>query len=154
MRRVIAIAVAGASLAGCSSLSFDGFKATPTAVPLQVDSTPQGAEARTSLGQSCRTPCTLQVPAPDAGFDVTFTLDRFMPATVPVQVIRNSGAFNDSPPVVLDPNPIVAELQPAAPPPKGAKSGKAKPMRPKKPKAPKAAAATAGSPFPAPNAPR
>ncbi|WP_284416866.1 MULTISPECIES: hypothetical protein [unclassified Bradyrhizobium] len=153
MRRVIAIAIAGAGLAGCSSFSMDAFKAAPTEVPVQLDSVPQGADAKTSLGPGCKTPCTVQVPAPDAGFSVTFTLDRYLPATIPVQVIRNSGDFNNSPPVVMDPSPVVAELQPApGAPPKAVKH-----MRPKKPKPQKSAAApapaapaTTGSTFPAP----
>jgi outer membrane murein-binding lipoprotein Lpp len=144
MRGVIAVAVAGMSLAGCSSLSLDSFKPTPPAVQVQLESNPPGADARTSLGPSCRTPCSVSVPAPDSGFDVTFTLDKFLPVTVPVQVIRNSGAFNTSPPVVLDPDPVVAELQPA-PLPKGTKR-----MRPK-PKAARHAAAPASA-FPDPNA--
>ncbi|MBR1135116.1 MAG: hypothetical protein E6431_11380 [Bradyrhizobium sp.] len=127
-------------------------------VPVQLDSVPQGAEAKTSLGPGCKTPCTVSVPAPDAGFSVTFTMDKYQPATIPVQVIRNSGDFNSSPPVVMDPSPVVAELQPAAPAPKAVKH-----MRPKKPKPQKSAAAPAaaapapaatGSAFPAPTAAR
>ena len=141
-------------MAGCSSFSMDAFKTAPPEVPVQLDSVPQGAEAKTSLGPSCKTPCSVPVAAPDSGFTVTFTLDKYLPATVPVQVIRNTGAFNTSPPVVMDPNPVVAELQPAPPAPKAVKH-----MRPKKPKPPKAAAApapaaatpaTTGSTFPAP----
>jgi len=147
MRRVVVIAIVGTGLAGCSSFSLDAFKPTPAAIQVQLESTPPGAEARTSLGPGCKTPCSVSVPAPDSGFTVTYTLDRFMPATVPVQVIRNTGAFNTSPPVVLDPDPVVGELQPAGPAPKAGKR-----MRPRRPKAPKAAAAPAaesgGSPFP------
>ncbi|WP_315726233.1 MULTISPECIES: hypothetical protein [unclassified Bradyrhizobium] len=153
MRRVIAIAVAGAGLAGCSSFSMDSFKLAAPEVPVQLESVPPGADAKTSLGPGCRTPCTVQVPAPDAGFSVTFTMDRYLPATIPVQVIRNTGDFNSSPPVVMDPSPVVAELQPApGAPPKAVKH-----MRPKKPKPQKSAAApaaaapaTTGSAFPAP----
>jgi len=155
MRRVIAIAVAGAGLAGCSSFSMDSFKMAAPEIPVQLDSVPPGAEAKTSLGPGCRTPCTVQVPAPDSGFSVTFTMDRYLPATIPVQVIRNTGDFNSSPPVVMDPSPVVAELQPApGAPPKAVKH-----MRPKKPKVQKSAAApapaaaapaTTGSTFPAP----
>lgn len=156
MWRVIAIAIAGAGLAGCSSFSMDSFKMAAPEVPVQLDSVPQGAEAKTSLGPGCKTPCTVSVPAPDAGFSVTFTMDKYQPATIPVQVIRNSGDFNSSPPVVMDPSPVVAELQPAAPAPKAVKH-----MRPKKPKPQKSAAAPAaaapapaatGSAFPAPTA--
>lgn len=158
MWRVIAIAIAGAGLAGCSSFSMDSFKMAAPEVTVQLDSVPQGAEAKTSLGPGCKTPCTVSVPAPDAGFSVTFTMDKYQPATIPVQVIRNSGDFNSSPPVVMDPSPVVAELQPAAPAPKAVKH-----MRPKKPKPQKSAAAPAaaapapaatGSAFPAPTAAR
>ena len=70
MRRGIAIAIAGYSLAGCSSLSWDAFKATPPTVQVQLESVPQGADARTSLGPGCKTPCTVDVSAPDSGFSV------------------------------------------------------------------------------------
>lgn len=145
MRRVIAIAVTGLSLAGCSTYSLDSSKATP--VQVQLESVPSGAEATTSLGPSCKTPCTANVPAPDAGFTVTFTLPKFQPVTVPVQVIRTPGDFTNPASVTTEPNPVFAELKPAGPPPKASK-----PMRPKKPKPPKAATAPASgaSPFPNP----
>ena len=60
----------------------DSFKSTPPLVPIQLESTPPGADATTSLGPGCKTPCTVSVPAPDAGFTVTFNLPRFLPATV------------------------------------------------------------------------
>src|SRR3954454_5147911 len=141
MRRIIAIAVTGASLAGCSSLSFDSFKSAPPLVKVALESTPPGADATTSLGPACKTPCSIDVPAPDAGFSVTFAMPRFQPVTVPVQVIRNPGDFTSPPTTVIEPSPVFAELQPAAPPPKGHK-----PMRPKKPKA-------ASAPAPAPAQP-
>jgi hypothetical protein len=149
MRRVIAIAFTGISLAGCSSFSLDSFKPTPPPVQVQLESTPPGADATTSLGPACKTPCSLSVPAPDAGFAVTFALPRFQPVTVPVQVIRNPGDFTTPATTIVEPSPVFAELRPAAPPPKVRK-----PMRPKKPKKPKAAAepAAGGSPFPAPAA--
>jgi hypothetical protein len=84
MRRAIAIAVAGTSLAGCSSLSFDSFKSAPPLVKVALESTPTGADATTSLGPACKTPCSIDVPAPDAGFSVTFAMPRFQPVTVPV----------------------------------------------------------------------
>ena len=149
MRRVIAIAVTGISLAGCSSFSLDSFKPTPPPVQVQLESTPPGADATTSLGPGCKTPCSVSVPAPDAGFAVTFALPRFQPVTVPVQVIRNPGDLTTPATTIIEPSPVFAELRPAAPPPKVRK-----PMRPKKPKKPKAAAepAAGGSPFPAPAA--
>src|SRR3954447_25454519 len=136
MRRVFAIAVAGASLAGCSSLpSLDYFKPAPQLVPVQLESAPPGADATTSLGPGCKTPCSVSVPAPDAGFAVTFNLPRFQPVTVPVQVIRNPGDFSNPATTIIEPSPVFAELRPTGPPPR------AKPMRPKRPKKPKPAAA-------------
>jgi hypothetical protein len=154
MRRVIAIAAAGLSLAGCSSFSsfsWDSFKpsagALPT-TPVQLDSLPQGADARTSVGPGCKTPCTAAVPIPDGGFTVTFSMNGFQPATVPVQVTKFAGDFTSPASVNIDPNPVFAELRPAGPPPKPPKK---KIMRPKRPKPPKGAApAPADSAFPAP----
>jgi hypothetical protein len=150
MRRVIAIAFAGMSLAGCSSASWDMFKSAPPTVQVQLESNPPGAEANTSLGPGCKTPCSVSVPAPDAPFTVSYTLNKYQPASVPVNVIKTPGDFSTPATVATDPNPVFAELQPATPP---------KPVkkyhRPKKPKptaAAPAAAPDAGSPFPDPNA--
>ncbi len=144
MRRVIVIAVTGASLAGCSSFSMDSFKPTPPTVQVQLDSIPSGADAKTSVGPGCKTPCSVAVPAVDSGFAVTFTLNKFLPVTIPVQIINIPGDFSTPASTTIDPNPVVAELKPAGPPPK--------PVRrpPPKPKKPKPAAAPAASPFPAP----
>ncbi|MDO8398488.1 MAG: hypothetical protein Q7T45_11780 [Bradyrhizobium sp.] len=152
MRRVVVIAVAGASLAGCSSLpssfSMDAFKSAPPTVQVQLDSIPSGADAKTSVGPGCKTPCSVAVPAVDGGFTVTYTLNKFLPATVPVQVINLPGDFSTPASTTIDPNPVVAELQPAGPPPKPVRK------RPPKPKQPKpAAAAPAASPFPPPPPP-
>jgi hypothetical protein len=148
MHRVIALAVAGATLAGCSSFSLDAFKPTPPTVQVQLDSVPPGADAKTSLGPGCKTPCSVAVTAPDSGFSVSYTLDKFQPATIPVQVIRNPGDFSTPASTTFDPNPVVAELQPAGPPPKGARK---KGLRPKKPKPLKGTAqAPADSAFPEP----
>ena len=144
MRRIVMIAVAGASLGGCSSFSVDAFKPTPPTLQVQLDSVPPGADARTSLGPGCKTPCSAAVKASESGFSVTYTLDKYQPVTIPVQVIRDPG---DASLITLDPNPVVAELQPTAPPPKAA--GK-KIFKPKKPKATAAAPAPEASPFPAP----
>ena len=153
MRRVFVIAVAGVSLAGCSSSSFswDSLKPTPPAVQVQLDSTPQGADARTSIGQGCKTPCSVSLTPPDGGFSVTFTKEKFQPATVPVQVAHVDGDLLTAGKTNIEPNPVVAELQAEAPPPKPRKP------HPRKPKPAAAAAPTApaaaDSAFPAP-APR
>jgi hypothetical protein len=148
MRRVVVIALAGVGLAGCSSLSFDYFKSTPPSVQVNLDSIPSGAEARTSNGQSCKTPCSVRIPPAEAGFSVTFTMNKFQPATVPVQVIQNPGDFTTPASTTIDPNPVIAELKPAGPPPKPVR---AKPKRPKL--KPATTPAPAASPFPNPSAP-
>jgi hypothetical protein len=149
MHRVIAIAVAGLSLAGCSSFSMDYFKSAPPTMQVQIESTPPGADARTSLGQSCKTPCSVALPVPDSGgFTVSYAMPRFQPANVPVQVVQVPGDLLTPGTAKTDPNPVVAELQPAGPPPRAARK-----MRPKKPKVPEGTAADAppdGSAFQAP----
>ncbi|MDA9394072.1 hypothetical protein WN73_26575 [Bradyrhizobium sp. CCBAU 45394] len=158
MRRVIAIALAGASLlgttslGGCSSMSWDMFKSAPPTVQVRLESNPPGADASTSLGPGCKTPCSVSVPAPDAPFTVAFALPKYQPASVPVNIIKNPGDLTTPASVTTDPNPVFAELQPAVPPKPVRKA-----HRPKKPKpvaaAPAAAEpAAAGSPFPDPNA--
>ncbi len=149
MRRVIAIALATASLGGCSSFSLgDYFKSTPPTVQVQLESQPAGADAKTSVGPGCKTPCSVSIPAPEGGFSVTYTLAKYEPATVPVNVIKNPGDFSTPATTTTDPNPVFAELQPSGPPPKPHK------MHPKKPKKPKTAAAPAAADtaFPNPNA--
>ncbi|WP_247363289.1 hypothetical protein [Bradyrhizobium sp. 156] len=100
MRRVIAIALAGvsllgaATLAGCSSMSstsWDMFKSAPPTVQVRLESNPPGADATTSLGAGCKTPCSVAVPAPDAPFTVAFALPKYQPVSVPVNVIKNPG---------------------------------------------------------------
>ena len=147
MRRVVLIAVAGASLAGCSSFSLDSFKSAPPTVQVQLDSIPSGADAKTSVGPGCKTPCSVAVPAVDSGFTVTYTMNKFLPVTVPVQVINVPGDFTTPASTTIDPNPVVAELKLAGPPPKQVR------RPPRKPKQPKPAAAAA-SPFPPPAAAR
>ena len=149
MRRAIVIAAAGLSLAGCSSFSSDSltgyFQSTPPTVQLQLESTPPGAEAKTSIGPGCKTPCSITVTAPEGGFTVSYALNKFQPATVAVQVTKTPGDLLTSA-TKVDPNPVIAQLQPVAPP-------KNKPMRPKKPKKPQEAAAPAAATSPFPDVP-
>jgi hypothetical protein len=156
MRRVLAIAIAGAGLAsslgGCSSFSLgtvtDYFKSTPPAIQVQIESTPPGAEAKTSLGPACKTPCSVSVAPPDNTFAVTYTLNRFQPTTVQVSVIRNPGDLTGPATATIDPNPVFAELQPAAPV-RGHKAITPKSVKKKKAAAPD----SADSPFPDPSVP-
>jgi len=114
---------------------------------LQLESTPPGAEAKTSIGPGCKTPCSITVTPPEGGFTVSYTLNKFQPASVAVQVTKIPGDLLTSATIKVDPNPVVAQLQPATPPKPN------KPMRPKKPRKPQEAAAPAAAASPFPDAP-
>jgi hypothetical protein len=117
--------------------SFNYFKSTPPTVQVQLESTPPGADARTSIGPGCKTPCSVTVtPGETTSFTVNYSLAGREPASMPVQVTKTSGGAFSADTFKVSPNPVIAELQPTAPPPK------AKPMRPKR-KKPAAAAAPA-----------
>jgi hypothetical protein len=159
MKRVIAIVACGLSVAACSStpswmpdLSLP--KPSGGSTTVQLESDPPGAEARTSAGQTCRTPCALAVPESD--FTVTFSMPGFQPQSVPVRLVVSS----DAPDVALEaptpqpprlvPNPVYAELRPAPPPAVKKKPAPPPKKRPKPtPKPAPAAAAPAPAPAPA-----
>ena len=159
MKRVVAIAVCGLSLTACSSLpnwmQFDtpGFmKSAPAATTMQFESEPAGAEARTSLGQSCRTPCSVAVNSSE--FTVSFALPGYQSQTVPVRVVsstdpRDPNSEVDAAPPRLVPNPVFVELSPASAAPSARKPAPVK----KKPRAAPRPAPTAMAPEPAPSSP-
>ena len=143
MRRILVIVAAGLGLAGCSSFSMDGLKPAPPTAAVQLDSTPQGADARTSTGQSCKTPCTVNVSTTE-DFTVSYALPKYEPLTAPVHVTFEGGSIVTQGTITVDPNPVVGELKPMAPP---------KPIRKRvrRPRTPKAAAAVpAAAPASAP----
>jgi hypothetical protein len=143
-------------------MNLDGMKPQPILDTVQFESTPPGADAKTSNGQSCRTPCALALPT-NGPLTVTFTLTGYQPDTESLDPITLDTAS-----VKLQPNPVMAELQPAAPPPKPVKkpAPKKKKVFAAKPAAkpatqsaakPAAAAPTAAqpaSPWPAAPAPK
>jgi hypothetical protein len=139
MSRVNVAIAASLALAGCGSSSTGSLLPDlGGGYPIKLESDPAGAEARTSFGPACRTPCTVAVPG-RGEFTVTFALAGYEPQTVPVGVIRAGPLGSDpSAAVQFSPNPVVAELEPAAAPAPSAKkkTGKAKPRT----------AATAASP--------
>lgn len=150
MRRVIVISLAGIALSGCASMSVPGLDfltPAPSVATLQLESMPAGAEARTSAGPSCRTPCSVSVPV--APLTVTYTLDKFQPLTIPVQPMQQTVA---SPNVdigtytvmELDPNPVFAQLAPAVPPKRTSKRPPPPKQVAKRPPAPP----PGSSPFP------
>jgi hypothetical protein len=73
-----------APLAACSSMPDSIMASAPAAMAIRLESEPPGAEARTSLGQSCRTPCSLAVAASD-DLAVTFSLKGYQSQTLPVR---------------------------------------------------------------------
>jgi hypothetical protein len=119
MYRVIAVVGAALVLAACSSNSdvfksnpdwFKGsFRMEPVLDTIRFESEPPGADARTSTGQSCRTPCALALPG-DKPFDVTFTLNGFQPDVEKVEAFPVGDGSTK-----LRPNPVLAELTPLAP---------------------------------------
>jgi hypothetical protein len=128
-----ALAATGLALAGCSSMpSMDLtniFSSKPTTAAVQIESEPAGADARLPTGETCKTPCSLTVPT--AGeVSVTLSLEGFQPQTLPVRPrLGESGQMS----------PVIAQLEPIAPP-KGKKKGKpAKVAKVTKPKAAPAA---------------
>lgn len=148
MRRALAMTVAAITLGGCSSFSTDSwnyFKSTPPTVQVQLESTPPGADARTSIGPGCKTPCAVSVTPPEAGFTVNYAMPGREPATVPVQVTKESGGTFSADTFKVSPNPVFTELRPVGPPPK--------PARPIRPKRKKPAAAPAADPADAGAAP-
>jgi hypothetical protein len=156
----VAIIIAGSlAVAGCSALApGDGLHGMSlgggTGYVLKLESDPPGADARTSPGPACRTPCTVAVPARD-DLTVTFALTGYETQTVPVRLQRADVLGSEfTTAVQFAPNPVVAQLEPAPPPVARKKSAKPKPRTAAKsaPKAkrvgppPSAGTAPAGTP--------
>ncbi len=159
MYRVLTIVGGALALAACSSspdwMSLDALKPAPAMDTVRFESEPPGAEAKTSTGQTCRTPCALALPV-NAPLTVTFTLNGYSPETETIEPITAIGS-----PTNLRPNPVTVELTPAPPQAKPTKRPAAKKSSTKPPAAKKtsarpaaaAPAAAAGStPAPAPQA--
>jgi hypothetical protein len=130
MRRAALALMSALALAGCSSLPTDWLPSMSLGggVGLKLESEPPGAEAVTSVGPGCRTPCTVSVPARDE-LSVTFNLPGYLPQTIPVQ-LRGPGAGTDSEfasVAELTPNPVFAQLEPAPPPTPAKRKAKPKP---------------------------
>ena len=143
MIRSIAVVACGLALASCSSMSWtpsfpwtpslDASSPKPVTSNLTIESDPPGAEARTPQGLTCRTPCTLAVPATDE-ISVSYALNGYLPQSVTVRpsTAQASKFSLETPVTTLEPNPVFAQLSPTKPP---------KPAAPKKKRPPAAAAA-------------
>jgi hypothetical protein len=118
---VVAIAILAIGVTGCSfsswipDLSFPS--SAPAAAAIQVESEPAGAEAKSSVGPSCRTPCTLSV-ATAKEFTVTFSLTGYQSQTVPVSPHPTGDPRESGGGVKFEPDPVYAQLEPN-PPTKG-----------------------------------
>jgi hypothetical protein len=97
---------------------------------LGLESNPPGADAVTSLGPGCKTPCTVTLPIPAGDFTVSYTLNDYQPATVPVHVFGSPAGVLSPGTTRLDPDPVVAQLQSIAPPPKPPPVHRQKPNKP------------------------
>src|SRR5215472_3645970 len=120
---VMALSAFGLALAGCSSGSVNGLfpgmaSSNPAKATIQLQSEPAGAQATTSLGSSCQTPCSLELAA-NSDLSVTFSLDGYQPQTIPVKPVPGGpiepGTYST---VALTPNPVLAQLEKVAPPAK------------------------------------
>jgi hypothetical protein len=126
-------------LGGCAGMSWDWMPSMPgmsssANVSLTIESDPPGADAKTSNGASCRTPCMIPVAA-DREFTVSYSLPGYLPQVIPVRPrtpefvqldVEAGGALQS---VDLAPNPVYAQLQPA-PPPTTSKKGRGRPPKP------------------------
>jgi len=114
MYRVFFVLGGGLMLAACTSQSWnlDVLKPEPITDSVQFESEPPGATATLSIGQNCKTPCSLRVPT-NAPFTVTFTLPGYQPDTEQVELVAMGDGTSK-----LNPNPVVAELTVAPPAPK------------------------------------
>jgi hypothetical protein len=125
---VVVLGTVGLLLGGCGSGSmnelFPGMASSNAGkATVQLQSEPAGAQAKTSLGSSCQTPCSLEVAA-NGEFSVTFSLDGYQAQTIQVKPTPPAGKTEPGayPTVTLAPNPVIAQLEPVAPAPAKKKS--------------------------------
>jgi hypothetical protein len=145
-------------------MNLDALKPAPIMDTVRFESTPPGAEAKTSNGQTCRTPCALALPT-NGPMTVTFSLNGYLPDSEDIEPVSSGAGVPE-----FHPNPVQVELMPAPPPPKPVKrpvhakkkTTTAKPAVKPKPKASTAPAPAmaapapqqAPAPWPAPPPPR
>jgi hypothetical protein len=110
--RALTLVMCGLGLAACSSMpGFDLLKPKPTSTVLLIQSDPAGAEARSSLGETCRTPCTMAIgTAKD--FTIGFARDGHEPQSVTVHSTMSGGDYMTAPSPVLDPSTVYVTLRP------------------------------------------
>ena len=127
MRFIYSIIPLFMCMGGCATIT------RGTTDQIQIQSEPSEARATTSLGQSCQTPCTLQVSRKDE-FTVSFQKEGYEPQQIDVKTqVAGSGAAGFAGNILLGgvvgmgadvatgaalehvPNPVRASLVPIAP---------------------------------------
>jgi hypothetical protein len=107
--RVLFVSLYALGVAGCSSWLSSGNLGS-----VQLDSTPPGATATSSLGPSCQTPCSMPVTG-NSEFTVTFSQPGYLPKTVNVVPQESGNPINrmlgDG--TSFSPNPVIAQLDAA-----------------------------------------
>lgn len=83
--RLLACAAAVTATGGCATIVRGADQ------DFVIESSPPGAEAILSTGESCVTPCTLRLPR-KADFDVTFNLEDYQSGTVHVSSVLSRDA--------------------------------------------------------------
>ncbi len=112
------IVTCGLGLSGCSSVpGLDFLQPAPPQTIIQLESEPAGAEAKTSLGPSCQTPCSVTV-ATNTEFSITYSLNGYLPQTVPVRPVLPEQPVDlglGPKQIQFAPNPVFAQLEPMPP---------------------------------------
>ncbi len=86
MIRIILVCLIAATLGACATVT------RGTTNQVQIESEPSGADVRTSLNQTCVTPCTITVSRKDE-FSVTFSKPGHVDETVQVRTqVAGAGA--------------------------------------------------------------
>ncbi len=115
--RAFTVVICGFGLAACGTSKtmpgFDAFKPKPITTTLLIQSNPNGADARSSLGGNCRTPCTMAIGT--AGdFTISVTRDGFEPQTITVHSTMSEGDYMTAASPTLDPITVSVALKPQA----------------------------------------
>jgi hypothetical protein len=123
--RLFAVAIASLGLASCSSTStpsptstsssskglFDVFsKQKPTSTVMLIESNPGGAQAKTSFGKTCTTPCTMLI-GETSDFTVSFALAGYVPQTLNVHAAIKPGGWGEPPSPTFDPPSLFPTLE-------------------------------------------
>ena len=106
MDRVFAVIACSLTVAACSMPSLNFLSSSPPTEVVRFDSKPAGAVVKTSVGQSCRTPCQLTLESASE-ISAEFALKGYQPQTVAMHSDGTKWLGTSH----LAPNPVYAELQ-------------------------------------------